>query len=91
MFVVAELAIANKQEHSAIFTTGDVFIEAADGQRIQPAIQLPGLEKGMWLVQTVQPGATAETRVLFDVDPTATGLLLHVLGLAFRLPAGPGQ
>jgi hypothetical protein len=86
-FVVVEVAVTNRGEHTAIFTTGDLALETAAGTPIAPAIQLPGLEKGIWLVQTVQAGATAETRIVFDVESTAQPLTLQILGLRFSLPS----
>lgn len=84
--VVAEFTAKNLQNGTSNFTTNDFEIEAGDKRKFQPAGQTASIDKGFVVSQQVQPGLSTDNRVVFDMDPAAENLVLHVLGLQFKLP-----
>ena len=74
----------NDHDFSLVTPAGVEYSLSSDG-----SMALVGDESGpevFWLIETVQPGLSKEVRVVFDVPPGATGLVLDVQGIRFRVP-----
>ncbi len=87
VLIVADVRIKNIQSRASDFTLSDFALRAADGRRIEPAAETGNVERGLVAAETVQPGQTAEKRVVFDVPPDARDLLFGALEVEFAVPA----
>jgi hypothetical protein len=87
--MVVDFNAKNLQDKTSNFTDSDFTVEAADKRKFRPANQGASIDKGFVISQTVQPGLATENRVVFDLDPSARDLTLHVLGMDFKLPDTP--
>ncbi len=83
-FMVAEFVIANRQQRTGTLTTTNVSLEAGNGRVFQPAGQTTSVPKGFWMTW-LQPGQSAEQRVVFELDAEPTDAVLTIHGLRFRL------
>ena len=85
VLVVAEFRARNLQRWTANLIPANSWIEDVRGGRVLPAGETSTVEKGFWL-DWVQSGQEVEHRLVFEIDPTASGLTLNLLGIRFRLP-----
>jgi len=85
--LVADMRIKNLQANTRDFTPNDFTLQAGDGRKFKVAEQTATLEKGFVTGQTVQPGLTTATRVVFDADPTLKVFTLAALGMQFEVQA----
>lgn len=83
--MVVEFTAKNLHQQTSQFGTQDFVIEAGDGRKFQPASATASIDKGFTITQRVQPGLTTENRLVFDLDPAASDLVLIGLGMYFRL------
>ncbi len=92
-FRILTLTLANIGQKSFALNGHDFQIEAPGG--IEYALssdgstRLVGDESGpevLWLIETIQPGLSKDVRVVFDVPPNATGLVLDVQSVRFSVP-----
>jgi hypothetical protein len=84
--LVADLRIANKHTATSNFTQSDFELKTGDGRSFKPAQWTASIDRGFVISQTVQPGLTTENRVVFNMDPRATGLTLVLLGTRWSVP-----
>jgi hypothetical protein len=91
VLVVADLRITNIQNRLSEFTPNDFALRSSDGREFKAAAQTASIERGLAPRQTVQPRATTENRVAFDVPPDATHLVLEALEIEFSVPTSTGQ
>jgi hypothetical protein len=84
--VVADMRIKNMQNSSSNFTTNDFELKTADGRTFKPDSVTASIDRGFVISQSVQPGLTTENRVVFDIDPAATGLTFTALKMVFSVP-----
>jgi hypothetical protein len=85
--LVADMRIKNLQTSPRDFTLSDFTLKAGDGREFKAAEQTATIEKGFVTSQAVQPGLTAETRVVFAADPTLKVFTLAALGMQFEVQA----
>ena len=92
-FRILTLTLANVGTRSHPLNSHDFILEAPGGVEYSLASEastaLLGDESGpevLWLSATVQPGLSTDVRVIFDVPPTATGLILDIQGVRFAVP-----
>jgi hypothetical protein len=91
ILVVAELRITNIQNRVSEFTPNDFALRSADGREFRAAPQTASIERGLPPRQTVQPRATTENRVAFDVPLDSTQLVLEALEIEFSVTTATGQ
>ena len=92
-FRILTLTLANVGQRSYPLNAHDFSIRTPSGVEYAPASEastaLLGDTSGpevLWLGATVQPGLSTDVRVIFDVPPDATGLVLDIQGVRFALP-----
>jgi hypothetical protein len=83
--VVVDFVLENRQRYTGTLTTSSLSIVDGTGRTIAPAGQTASIDRG-FLLTWIQAGQKAEHRAVFELDAAATGLVLKIFELRFRLP-----